>query len=74
MLCYEMCMLCDEKFEQHVWWYAMLCYGMLWDMNKIAIVHRRVLTFQRRMVRRQNLSHICNVNVYSLKYNLYKSS
>lgn len=39
MLCYEIYMLCDDKFEQNVWWYAMLCYGMLCYI--IANVHRR---------------------------------
>lgn len=68
-VCYAMRTL-NKMFDD------MICYAL--ECNEIATKSQSYTeefqTFQRRMVRRQNLSHICNVNIHSLKYNLYKPS
>lgn len=76
MLCYTMKFVCyamrtlNNMFDDMLW-YALGCYE-IW--TKSQSYTEKFQTFQRRMVRRQNLSHICNVNIYSIKYNLYKPS
>lgn len=35
-------MLWEIEMKGLMIWYGMLCYGMLWDLNKNASIHRRV--------------------------------
>lgn len=83
ILCYAMRYLCYamlwnlyamrtlNKMFNDMLCYAFGCYE-IW--TKSQLYTEEFQTFQRRMVRRQNLPHICNVNIHSLKYNLYKPS
>lgn len=63
MLCILYAMVWENKIEvfNDLVLFAVLCYSMLWCLNKMAFKHRRV---QRRMTRRQILTLICNFNIH----------